>query len=125
MAEMFESIRIMIIDDSSVVRRAVTEALSHDPDISIVGTASNGKIALFQDVAVQWLRKISSDMSNVRSRIKRLNRSLSVKGIEKGRQALQNDADKDERSLKTGKRFPIADKMAQPDVDKLLKEYGL
>lgn len=49
---MFEPIRVMIIDDSSVVRRAVTEALSHDPDISIVGTASNGKIAL-QRIA-QW-----------------------------------------------------------------------
>jgi len=42
----------MIIDDSSVVRRAVTEALSHDSDISIVGTASNGKIALQR--ILQW-----------------------------------------------------------------------
>lgn len=52
MAEMFEPIRVMIIDDSSLVRRAVTDALSHDPDISIVGTASNGKIALQR--IVQW-----------------------------------------------------------------------
>lgn len=52
MTEVFEPIRVMIIDDSSVVRRAVTDALSHDPDISIVGTASNGKIAL-QRIA-QW-----------------------------------------------------------------------
>jgi two-component system chemotaxis response regulator CheB len=49
---MFEPIRVMIVDDSSVVRRAVTEALSRDPDISIVGTASNGKIALQR--IVQW-----------------------------------------------------------------------
>lgn len=52
MIEMFDPIRVMIIDDSSVVRRAVTEALSHDSDISIVGTASNGKIALQR--IVQW-----------------------------------------------------------------------
>ncbi|MBI3805824.1 MAG: chemotaxis response regulator protein-glutamate methylesterase [Nitrospirae bacterium] len=49
---MNDPIRVMIIDDSSVVRRAVTEALSHDPDISILGTASNGKIALQR--IVQW-----------------------------------------------------------------------
>lgn len=34
----------------------------------------------FQDVAAQWLKKISSDMTNVQSRIKRLNSSLNVKG---------------------------------------------
>jgi two-component system chemotaxis response regulator CheB len=52
MTETFEPIRVMIIDDSSVVRRAVTEALSHDRDISVVGTASNGKIALQR--MIQW-----------------------------------------------------------------------
>lgn len=52
MIGMREPIRVMVVDDSSVVRRAVTEALSRDPDISIVGTASNGKIAL-QRIA-QW-----------------------------------------------------------------------
>ncbi len=49
---MYEPIRVMIVDDSSVVRRAVTDALSTDAGISVVGTASNGKIAL-QRIA-QW-----------------------------------------------------------------------
>jgi chemotaxis regulatin CheY-phosphate phosphatase CheZ len=70
----------------------------------------------FQDVAAQWLKKISSDMTNVQSRIKRLNSSLSLKGKE--------NADK-EGLEKTGKRLPNTDKMVQTDVDKLLKDYGL
>lgn len=48
----YEPIRVMIVDDSSVVRRAVTDALSSDPGISVVGTASNGKIALQR--IIQW-----------------------------------------------------------------------
>lgn len=47
-----EPIRVMIVDDSSVVRRAVTDALSSDSGISVVGTASNGKIALQR--ILQW-----------------------------------------------------------------------
>lgn len=38
--------KVLIIDDSVVVRKAVSDALSNDPEIQIVGTASNGKIAL-------------------------------------------------------------------------------
>ena len=32
-------IRVLIVDDSSVVRRMITDALSRDPDIEVVGTA--------------------------------------------------------------------------------------
>jgi len=39
-------IRILIVDDSVVVRKMLTEALSLDPDIEVVGTASNGQIGL-------------------------------------------------------------------------------
>ena len=52
MTKVYEPIRVMIVDDSSVVRRAVTDALSTDPGISVVGTASNGKIALQR--IMQW-----------------------------------------------------------------------
>jgi len=41
-----EAIRVMVVDDSTVIRRLVTEALSSDPEIEVVTTASNGKIAL-------------------------------------------------------------------------------
>lgn len=46
MAAINEPIRVLIVDDSAVVRRAVLEALSDDPEICVVGTASNGSIAI-------------------------------------------------------------------------------
>jgi two-component system chemotaxis response regulator CheB len=39
-------IKIMLVDDSVVVRKVLTEVLSKDPDLSILGWASNGKLAL-------------------------------------------------------------------------------
>ena len=39
-------IRILVVDDSVVVRRMVSDALSADPQLQIAGTAANGKIAL-------------------------------------------------------------------------------
>lgn len=39
-------IRVLVVDDSAVVRRTVTEELSADPDIEIAGTAANGQIAI-------------------------------------------------------------------------------
>jgi two-component system chemotaxis response regulator CheB len=39
-------IRILVVDDSVVVRRMVSDALSADPQLEVVGAAANGKIAL-------------------------------------------------------------------------------
>jgi two-component system, chemotaxis family, protein-glutamate methylesterase/glutaminase len=39
-------IRVLIVDDSTVIRRLLTSALSSDPEIEVVGTAPNGKIAI-------------------------------------------------------------------------------
>ncbi len=39
-------IRVLVVDDAVVVRRIVTDALAADPDIEVVGTAPNGRIAL-------------------------------------------------------------------------------
>jgi two-component system chemotaxis response regulator CheB len=36
----------MIVDDAVVVRKALSDGLSHDPDLEVVGTASNGRLAL-------------------------------------------------------------------------------
>ena len=36
----------MIVDDAIVVRRALSEALSRDPDLEVVGASSNGRLAL-------------------------------------------------------------------------------
>jgi two-component system chemotaxis response regulator CheB len=39
-------ISVLVVDDSVVVRRMITDALADDPDIRVVGTAPNGKVAL-------------------------------------------------------------------------------
>ena len=39
-------IRVLVVDDSVVIRRLVTHALSEDPALEVVGAASNGVIAL-------------------------------------------------------------------------------
>ncbi len=39
-------IRVLVVDDSVVIRRVVSEELNRDPDLEVVGTASNGRIAL-------------------------------------------------------------------------------
>ncbi|MGC8462080.1 MAG: chemotaxis-specific protein-glutamate methyltransferase CheB [Acidimicrobiales bacterium] len=39
-------IRVLVVDDSVVVRRLVTDSLESDPDITVVAAAANGKIAL-------------------------------------------------------------------------------
>ncbi len=38
--------RILIVDDAVVFRRLIAEVLDADPDLEVVGTAANGKIAL-------------------------------------------------------------------------------
>lgn len=39
-------IRVLVVDDAVVVRRMVTDLLSADPEIEVVGTASDGRMAL-------------------------------------------------------------------------------
>jgi two-component system chemotaxis response regulator CheB len=39
-------IRVLVVDDSSVVRRMVSDVLASDPEIEIIGSAPNGRIAL-------------------------------------------------------------------------------
>jgi len=41
-----ERIRVLVIDDSVVIRRLVTHALEQDPALEVVGVAANGAIAL-------------------------------------------------------------------------------
>ena len=38
--------RVLIVDDAVVVRRIVTDVLSADPELEVIGTAANGKIGL-------------------------------------------------------------------------------
>ncbi|HTV58355.1 MAG TPA: chemotaxis response regulator protein-glutamate methylesterase [Verrucomicrobiae bacterium] len=39
-------LRVLIVDDSAVIRRLISEALASDPSIEVASTAPNGKIAL-------------------------------------------------------------------------------
>ena len=41
-----QRIRVLVVDDSVVIRRLVTHALEQDSAIEVIGTASNGSIAL-------------------------------------------------------------------------------
>jgi len=41
-----QKIRVLVVDDSVVIRRLVCHALEQDPDVEVVGVASNGSIAL-------------------------------------------------------------------------------
>jgi two-component system, chemotaxis family, protein-glutamate methylesterase/glutaminase len=39
-------VKVLVVDDAVVFRRGISEALSGDPDVQVVGTASNGRLAL-------------------------------------------------------------------------------
>ncbi len=39
-------IRVLVVDDSVVIRRLLSDIIEADPDFEVVGTASNGRIAL-------------------------------------------------------------------------------
>lgn len=41
-------IKVLVVDDSVVVRKIVTDALNADPSLEVVGTAPNGKLALMK-----------------------------------------------------------------------------
>lgn len=40
------AVRVLLVDDSVVIRRMLTDVLSNDPDIEVIGSASNGRLAL-------------------------------------------------------------------------------
>lgn len=43
---MSRRIRVLVVDDSVVVRRLVSDVLAADPGIEVVGTAANGRVAM-------------------------------------------------------------------------------
>jgi two-component system chemotaxis response regulator CheB len=46
-------IRILVVDDSVVIRKVLTEVLAQDPGFEVVGSASDGRIALAKIAALQ------------------------------------------------------------------------
>jgi two-component system chemotaxis response regulator CheB len=43
---MSDKIRVLVVDDSSLVRKVIEEMLETDPGIEVIGTANNGKTAI-------------------------------------------------------------------------------
>ncbi len=44
-----EKIKVLVVDDSALVRKIVSDILHRDPDIEVVGTANNGKTAVYKN----------------------------------------------------------------------------
>ena len=45
--------RVLVVDDTSIFRRIISDALAGIPEVEVVGTASNGKLALARIAALQ------------------------------------------------------------------------
>ncbi len=46
---MSEKIKVLVVDDSALVRKIIVDILENDPLIEVVGTANNGKTAIFKN----------------------------------------------------------------------------
>ncbi len=46
---MADKIKVLIVDDSALVRKIVADILERDPEIEVIGTANNGKTAVFKN----------------------------------------------------------------------------
>src|SRR3954470_25005454 len=68
----------MVVDDSVVVRKIVTDVLSADPDIEVVGTAVNGKIA------VGKLDQLKPDLVTMDIEMPEMNGIEAVRAIRSG-----------------------------------------
>src|SRR3954464_8216026 len=68
----------MVVDDSVVVRKIVTDVLSEDPAIEVVGTAVNGK------VAVSKLEQLRPDLVTMDIEMPEMNGIEAVRGIRAG-----------------------------------------
>src|SRR6476661_8286128 len=68
----------MVVDDSVVVRKIVTDVLSADPDIEVVGTAVNGKIA------VAKLEQLKPDLVTMDIEMPEMNGIEAVRAIRSG-----------------------------------------
>ncbi|MGH8352556.1 MAG: response regulator, partial [Pseudomonas sp.] len=47
------AVKVLVVDDSGFFRRRVSEILSADPHIQVVGTATNGREAIDQALALK------------------------------------------------------------------------
>src|SRR3954465_11194913 len=71
----------MVVDDSVVVRKIVTDVLSADPMIQVVGTAPNGRLA------VAKLEQLKPDLVTMDIEMPEMNGIEAVRAIRGGRGA--------------------------------------
>jgi len=70
-----DPIRVLVVDDSVVVRKIVTDVLSEDPAIEVVGTAVNGRIA------VSKLEQLKPDLVTMDIEMPEMNGIEAVRAI--------------------------------------------
>ena len=46
---MGDKIKVLVVEDSSLVRKIIVDILSSDPGIEVVGTANNGRTAIYKN----------------------------------------------------------------------------
>ena len=46
---MEKTIKVLVVEDSSLARKIITDILSSDPEIEVIGTANNGKTAIYKN----------------------------------------------------------------------------
>src|SRR3712207_286830 len=73
-----DPIRVMVVDDSVIVRKIVTDVLSEDPGIEVVGTAVNGKVALGK------LEQLKPDLVTMDIEMPEMNGIEAVRAIRAG-----------------------------------------
>ena len=73
-----DPIRVLVVDDSVVVRKIVTDVLSEDPAIEVVGTAVNGRIA------VGKLEQLKPDLVTMGIEMPEMNGIEAVRAIRAG-----------------------------------------
>lgn len=132
-------IRVLIVDDSVLFRSQIQMALKDIPDLEVVGTAANGKIAL-EKLALQEVDLVTMDIEmpvmdgleavkeirakGIKSKII-LFSSLSKPGAEKTFEGLRLGAtDFATKPLSDGSALTPADKIKEALVPKILALFG-